>query len=386
MRSRKLAIVGARGIGHHGGFESIVSELAPRLSDRGYEVYCSHRRTGSQESCGDYRGVKLMYFPFKFPERYSIGKIFELLYDWYYAIRCAFFMKCGIVYFLGVGVGIALPIARLSGSSLTVNVDGLEWKRAKFGPLARAYLKLSFYASCAGAGRLVLDNAQLLDHVPRRFRHKAVCIVNGVTVEKCSEWNQHRLKDYLGDRFSLVTPGGYWLVVARLEPENNIHTILESYSVSGSCKPLVLVGNFSSISYKNLVEGLIRNLPSGKTVIEAGSIYDKDCLHMLRCHCFAYVHGHSVGGTNPSLLEAMSVGNIVVAHDNSFNKDVCGSLAKYFKDTTTLAECFDAVENNPGDFARNGALLRSRAEERYNWDVVVAAYDNLFSEGISSNH
>jgi len=385
MNRRKVAVVGARGIGHHGGFETVVSELAPRLHDIGYDVYCSHRRTQGQELIKNYRGVKPIYFPLRFPRRYAVAKIFELLYDWYYSVKCTFFMRCDIVYFLGVGVGFALFFAKMSGSRLIVNTDGLEWRRAKFSLIERVFVRLSYFASCVGADTLVLDNGQLAAHVPQRYRKKAVCIVNGVTVEECPGWDALLMRTCLGNRASAISPFGYWLVVARLEPENNIHTILKAYSVSKSAKPMVLVGDFSSERYEESVEGILRSLPPKKTVLRVGSVYDRKCLSMLRCHCLAYAHGHSVGGTNPSLLEAMSAGNIVIAHDNPFNREVCGDLALYFKDVKDLASIMNLVEESNRSLRQNAMALRQRAKDKYNWEGVVAAHDKLFSADTRSN-
>ena len=157
----KLAIIGARGIGNHGGFETVVRELAPRLQSRGHEVYCSVRRTYDCSADSTFQGVRLMCFPFFFPKSYSLAKIWEVFYDSFFVLKCRLILKCDAVYCLGVASGVSLLLTRASSSVSMTNVDGLEWTRGKFGLVAKLFLLMSFMASCAGSDRIVLDNSRL---------------------------------------------------------------------------------------------------------------------------------------------------------------------------------------------------------------------------------
>ena len=376
--SSKIAIVGARGIANYGGFETVVAELAPRLHDLGYEVYCSHRLQADGENPARTRGVNLLYFPLRFPRGNILGRIFDVLYDWYFTAKCAFLTRCDTVYCLGLGAGLSLPIARLSKASIVVNVDGLEWSREKFSFAERAYLRLSYLFSCIWADKIVIDNGSLRDFVPAKNRAKAVHIPYGVLPIECPVWNPDAAGVNGRGGGAKVAAGEYLLVVARLEPENNIATVVEAYSRSRVTMPLVIVGNFASRGYEASVRNVVADLGADKSVIMLGAIYDRKVLEMLRCHCRAYIHGHSVGGTNPSLLEAMAAGNLILAHDNVFNREVCGDGGLYFRDAVELAQHLDGLDHVSAETEnlRKTALNDSRT--RFGWDDVVGKYDELF--------
>lgn len=376
MPKRRIAIIGARGVGNHGGFETLVSELAPRLREMGYEVFCSHRMLSDVEPPKEFRGGTLVYFPFRFPMRGLLARGFEAVYDWYFAVMGSFVMKCDIVYCLGTGAGFVLPFCRLSHSRFVVNVDGLEWKRAKFSRIQRTLIKLFFFASYIGANRLLLDNSRLMDFIPESFRNKASCIPYGVAPVECKEWDPSISAECVkGDA---VHPSNYWLVVARLEPDNSIHTIIEGYFRSKSKMPLVVVGSFSSSKYEMSIQSSLRAVPSGKKIVFTGSIYNSACLSMLRCHSHGYIHGHSVGGTNPSLLEAMAARNLIIAHDNVFNREVCSDFALYFQSAKDLADRIDSIENDRSRFESFRTSVSARAAQQYRWEDVVDEYDKLF--------
>jgi rhamnosyltransferase len=377
MKKRRLAIVGARGLGHHGGFETVVAELAPRLRDGGHEIYCSTRSTQPVDGEASIEGINLVRFPFRFPRSYSIGKMFEVLYDSFFVLKAKCGLKCEAVYCLGVAGGISLLLTKWSRTSSAVNVDGLEWTRDKFGPVTRLFLRLSFLACCIGSSRIVLDNRALMSYVPRRFRGKTVCITYGVSPIECREGPVPVVGP---DREMLLRRGEFWLVVARLEPENNIHLVVRAYNASSSTRPLVIVGDCSSQRYKGTLEALIGETAKDKNVILAGSIYDSSTLNALRCSCLAYVHGHSVGGTNPSLLEAMSAGNLVICHDNPFNREVASDSGLFFSDESSLRNIMNEVDAAPMKYSNFGKKARELVERHHGWDDIVAEHERMFSE------
>jgi len=384
MSTRRLAIIGARGIHNYGGFETLVGELAPKLRERGYEIYCSVRRDDSPGSASEYKGVKLEYFPFRFPRSNRLGRVFEVLYDWYFEVKFSFFSKVDFVYCLGIPAGILSPFCRLSGARIIINIDGLEWKREKFSFLERAYIRLAYLVSYIGATYLILDNSQLIGHVPSSIRWKAIFIPYGVAPIECVKLDDSVIGKYVEQASLKVRPHDYWLVVARLEPDNKIHTIVEAYAKSSTRKPLIIVGGFSSTSYAESVKNLLAHVGDGKSVILLGPVFDKGDLETLRCNCAAYLHGHSVGGTNPSLLEAMSSGNLIVAHRNQFNEEVAAENAFYFDGSEDLARTMDFLDANPDKRSEYGSSARARAREKYRWDEVVATYDKLFQQAESS--
>ena len=249
MIPRRIAIIGARGIANYGGFETFVGEVAPRLSQKGYEVFCSHRKTDDRAPAREFKGVRLDYFPLRFPRSNRIGRLFEVLYDWYFALKFSFYSKTDFVYCLGVAAGLVAPICRLSGTKVLINIDGLEWKREKFRLVERMYIRLAYLGSYACADCLILDNARLINHIPSRIRSKAVFIPYGVAAIDPPEWDPSTLRRFIGSNGSDLKSHSYWLVVARLEPDNNIRTIVEAYVKSESQMPLAIVGDFSSTSY-----------------------------------------------------------------------------------------------------------------------------------------
>lgn len=380
MTGVRLAIIGARGIRNHGGFETFVGELAPRLAERGHEVYCSVRESREGGMSQDFPKVRLLTFPLSFPKSYAFGKVFEVLYDSYFVVKCRLFLKCDVVYCLGTASALSLLLTKSSSCKSVVNVDGLEWSRDKFGILARLFLRGSFILSCIGASRLVIDNTRLIEHIPERFRGKAVFIPYGASPVDCDMNRSDRLRVDANSALNLVS-GDYWLVVARLEPENNIHAIIKAYLLCGSVSPLVVVGGHSSSGYRKMLDNLIETAQDGKRIIITGPIYDQERLLSIRCGCKAYLHGHSVGGTNPSLLEAMSSGNAVIAHDNVFNREVCSDTALYFRDASTLAVIMNKREQTPSDFANLGRKAKARVSAHYKWDDVVAEHEELFTGG-----
>ncbi len=179
-----------------------------------------------------------------------------------------------------------------------------------------------------------------------------------------------------------LAPNTYWLVVARLEPENNIDTIIEGFLLSNSKKPLIIVGNFSGNSYKKQIESLMKvkmNNSNGNIYL-TGAIYCDNLLNMLRQNCFGYIHGHSVGGTNPSLLEAMVMNNIIVAHNNEFNKEVCGDLALYFSNAEELKNNVELIEEKYDDFKDWKYRASNYVLKEYSWDEIVEKYKFKFYE------
>jgi len=380
MPNAKIAIIGARGIGNYGGFESVVSDLAPRLKQFGYDVSCTHEISEGNKRLEEYKGVQIAYFPLRFPKNYTMRKVFEILYDWYFALRLSFGTRCDIAYFLGTGVGPCLFLVKFSGSKSIVNVDGVEYQRAKYNLVEKSLVRLLFAASYRWADWLIVDNTQLIQIIPEAYRSKTRFIANGVRFIEDVTWNDDLTRELLGKNDCKLQPGQYWLVVARMEPENNVHTIIEGYARSKGFLPLVIVGSPSSPKYRELVKRICENLALNKKVLLLGSVFDQSALGMLRRHCLAYVHGHSVGGTNPSLLEAMAVKNIVIAHDNDFNREVCAETAIYFRDAESLGKILDQVETGGRNCQDLGNKAYDRVSKNYNWDQIAKEYRTLLGD------
>lgn len=321
----RLAILGTRGIpARYGGFETFADILATQLVKQGIEVtvYCECSDE-AQSAC--YHGVHLVYLPAR-----ECGPFTTILFD----LHCLWHARKGydIVYMLGYGAAQFCFLPRLSGSRVWINVDGIEWARAKWGRLAKTYFKLMEFFSMWTPNRVIADAEGIKAHLEARHRRIPPCTVipYGAPVVDCPpipallhEWG--------------IEPDAYYLVVARLEPENHVREIIEGYNRSTTSCPLIVVGNHNSgTAYANELISL-----ADSRVRFIGGIYDKEKLQALRYHSRAYFHGHSVGGTNPSLLEALGCGNLIIAHDNIFNREVTGNAGFYFKrpdDIPTLVQ------------------------------------------------
>jgi rhamnosyltransferase len=199
-----------------------------------------------------------------------------------------------------------------------------------------------------------------------------------VNIPEFVPWDKNKLitSAILKNNYNML-PNKFWLVVARLEPENNIHMIIDGFLKSRTSMSLIIVGDFTSNSYKKKIYDLISN--SSNKILLVGSIYNIEILNMFRQNCFAYIHGHSVGGTNPSLLEAMAMKNIIIAYDNEFNREVGTTCILHFKDSLDLKTKVEMIENDHKKFCEFKCKAHSRVKINYSWKNVVDQYDTLFS-------
>ena len=369
----KLAIVGSRGVpAKYGGFETAVEAVAPKLAEMGWSIFVSCEGPRGRSKPVVYKGVYLFYFPV----RPFFRIIYEVLYDVYSLLKSS--LTCRCIYMLGYGAGLFFFIPKVLRRKLVVNVDGLEWKRDKFNRLEKSILLASERAAVTFADVIVADSREVARYIEERYKKKAVYITNGVDAPQVEKWDERKFacQDLLKD--TALLPNGYWLAVARLEPENNIHAIVQAFLSSDSNRKLLIVGNFSSKKYESNVLKLLEDKNAEQRVTLTGAIYDVSLLNMLRQNCYAYIHGHSVGGTNPALLEAMSMQNLVIAHDNEFNREVGGQTTLYFKDAGDLAAKIEEIENNPNLFAQLKEAAYSRVMSHYSWEDIAQEYDRLF--------
>lgn len=366
--AKKIAIIGARGINNYGGFETIVGEIAPALVKKGFDVYCSCEKNDYNPEY--YCGAKLIYFPIKMSSNYIFRKLLELLYDIYFNIYCTIILKCDTVYSLGVGANIFVLVPRMFGKKSIVNIDGLEWRRDKFNKFESGTVKLFFYMVLIGSNLVIVDSDALKTYINPKYLDKVIYIPYGVGEVEEVPWEQNNLDVE-------INQNDYWLVVARLEPENNIDVILNAYIESKSRKPLVVVGNFVSENYEFYIKKIAKNNDKMNKIIFMGGIYDPEKLNMLRQNCFAYIHGHSVGGTNPSLLEAMVMKNIIIAHENEFNREVCNDSVLYFRDFQDLKNKIDFIEENPIKYDGFKQKCYLQVKNKYSWDKIVEEYSKL---------
>lgn len=353
-----IAVLGSRGIpARYGGFETFAERLAVGLSERGYDVtvFCEGEDTNSPPLFG---GVKLSYVSAP-----AWGPFRTLIFD----LRCLWRARrdYDIVYMLGYGAAPFCVIPRLWGNEVWINPDGLEWARAKWGFVARTYFKCMEWFSLRVADHIVADALAIADSLRERHAALPACTVIPYgcevidappQVQALSKWD--------------LNPGSYFLLVCRLEPENHVFEILKAFSLSDSKSELIVVGNLEPRT--PYVTKLLSIHDSRIRIV--GAVYCPQELTALRFYAFGYMHGHSVGGTNPSLLEAMGCGNLILAHDNSFNRETLADAGLFFSSVAGLTEIINKVETSDEDLD----LLRQKAKERartqYQWPDVVNRY------------
>lgn len=345
--NEKIAIIGTVGVpACYGGFETLVENL---LTDSPVEmvVYCSSKSYSERKKM--YKNAKLHYVPL------SANGSQSVMYDIFSMIHG---LSKGYRQFLVLGVSGALifPLLKLlmPKIKLVTNIDGLEWRRNKWGSLTKKFLKFSEKIAVKYSDKVVSDNKAIFDYVQEEY---------GVISEVIAYGGDHCLISNLPN-----TCGKYFLGLCRIEPENNIHLILEA--VSNSQAEIVFVGNWDNSSYRRSLKSKYANF---KNITLLDPIYNTEELFKLRAECRGYVHGHSAGGTNPSLVEMMFFEKPIIAFDCSYNRATMEDEGAYFSSSTSLKEILDS--NLDDDSAKR---LKEVAERRYTWSVVRQQYYNLF--------
>lgn len=360
----RIAILGARGIpASYGGFETFAEQLATRLVARGHEVtvYAETGESSVQDTF--YQGVRVRH-----KRRPRWGAASVLAYD----CACLWDACRGydLVYMLGYGAAWACWWPRVFGVPVWINVDGLEWARSKWGRGARLYLRCMEWVTTKAATRLIAD----AEAIAQRFRQTYPRGAPSSFIAYGAELVEGRQVDPAVLSLWGLQAHRYMLVVARPEPENHILEIIQGHVMHGGDWPLVIVGDVSgATAYQRQLQQ-----HASERVRFIGGIYDGGQLASLRVHAACYLHGHSVGGTNPSLLEALACGNWVIAHDNPFNREVARDAADYFATPEQLARSLDLVVRE-SDALRPRRAQRARGivAEHYTWDGITDAYEAL---------
>ncbi|MCF7553838.1 DUF1972 domain-containing protein [Pseudonocardia sp. WMMC193] len=358
----RIAMIGTRGVpARYGGFETAVEEIGARLVEMGHEVvvYCR-----GEDDSQSYLGMSRVRLPaLKHP-------VMETLSHTALSVLHLLRRRTDVAVVFNAANSPLLPLVRAARIPVAVHVDGLEWKRAKWGPNGRRYYLANERLAVLLADELISDAVGIQDYYRGRYRTESVFLPYGAPIVA-----QPAL-----DRLSELDlePGGYHLVVARMEPENHVDVAIEGYRSSGSTKPLVVVG---SVPYPSEHERLVKERAATDPRVRLlGGLWDQELLDALYAGAASYVHGHSVGGTNPSLLRAMGAGATVSAWDVDFNREVLGESGRYFDGPAALGRLVDEVDTNPDAAAERGELARARAAGRYRWDEVAKGYEQLCEE------
>jgi glycosyltransferase involved in cell wall biosynthesis len=358
----RIAVIGSRGIpNHYGGFEECAAQLSKRWVTSGHEVvvYNSSLHPYTELS---WEGVELRRM--NDPED-RLGTFGQFIYD-LNCIRDCRKSAFDIILQLGYTSSGVWQFLLPRVSKIVTNMDGLEWKRSKYNFLVRRFLRWSEYFAARSAHQMVADNSGILDYLDRTYGKGSVYIPYGAEVP---EMATSELLQIYG-----LESGKYDLLVARMEPENNICMILEGLVASDSQLPVLVVG------YKPNAYGLqLQRQFEGTQVRFHSGVFERTHTDALRQGCRSYFHGHSVGGTNPSLLEAMACGCHIHAHDNPFNRNVLGTNAHYFSSSSEIEDQIDHPLAPPEKALwKKNNLERLRRE--FQWESIAEQYLLLFEQ------
>lgn len=362
MTQKTLRILGTRGVpAAHGGFETFAEYLALHLVAQGWRVvvYCQEEGDGPLFE-DRWQGVERVRIPVP-----GDGPRSTIAFDWKATAHAARHRDLCLT--LGYNTAIFCALLRLKGVPNVINMDGIEWSRAKWGPTAKTWFWLNDWAGCWLGNHLVADHPEIKAHLTSRVRAGKITTI---------AYGADRITDMPGDavRALGLTPRQYLTLVARAEPENSILEVVAGFSKKARGMQLAVLGNYSeSNAYHRAVK-----VAAGPEVRFLGAIYDKPIVQALRFHSAAYVHGHQVGGTNPSLVEALGAGNAVIAHDNRFNRWVAGEGARYFGSAEQFAAVLDDLlaPGVPGLAAMRDASV-ARFERGLTWPQILGEYEQL---------
>jgi glycosyltransferase involved in cell wall biosynthesis len=361
-----VAMVGTRGVpARYGGFETAVEEIGSRLAARGHRVriYC-RRGPETEADAGpartEYLGMELVTLPAA--RRRSLETLSHTALSVAHLAR----HRTDVAFVFNAANAPLLPVLRAARIPVATHVDGLEWRRAKWGPTGQRYYRAAETAAVRLSDALIADAQGIADYYRDEYGADSRLITYGAP----------DLTDVGNDRLAELglTPNGYHLVVARFEPENHVDVIVEGYVAGDAVRPLVVVGSAPySHGYTRRISDLAASDPRVRLL---GGVWDQDLLDQLYAGALTYLHGHSVGGTNPSLLRAIGGGTATAAYDVGFNHDVLGDAGRYFRTPADVAARLAEAEDDVAGCADRGKALAERATA-YDWDLVADGYEQL---------
>lgn len=350
-----ISIIGTVGVpACYGGFESLVENLLDYTPENvQYRVFCSAKKYSKKLS--SYKGAQLVYL-----DREANGKE-SILYDYESMKRS---LDCDVMLILGVSGCLFLPfIRRKFKGKIITNIDGLEWRRDKWKWYARLLLRFSERQAVLYSDVVIGDNVGIIEYVKGTYKKQATLIAYGGD-------HVHKVDDeaFETDYPFLLTK--YAVSVCRIEPENNIHIILEAFK--SSSLPLVVVGNWEDSGYGKHLKSEYKKY---KNMHLLDPIYDSNRVNWIRSHAYIYIHGHSAGGTNPSLVEAMCLGLPIFAYDCIYNRSTTGNQCLYWKTAEDISLLLEKEQN---ELACVGKLMQEKGMSLYRWCTIAGQYNKLW--------
>lgn len=349
---KKISVVGAVGIpAAYGGFETFTEQLALRLSKHfRITVYCSSRSYPENLRMKTWKGINREFI------NLPANGVMSVLYD-FRSLRMAA-TNSDYILLLGCGAGIMLWFLRRSiRDKIWLHIDGIEWNRKKWNPLIRLLLRISFYFGIKAAKRVIVDNEAMLPRISQSARSKKLLLGYGA--------------DHLPNTpLPAPLPDPYLLVISRSVPENNLSMIIEGF-LHSEFPTLVIISNWKDSRYGRNLRKEYQREPRLRML---DAIYTPDTLQAYRKYALAYIHGHSAGGTNPSLIEAMGTPLPILAFDNEFNRNVTLGNSLYFATAAELTHQIDHL--NPSELKQQAGIMSEAATKLYRWDNVVMRLKN----------
>lgn len=354
----KIAIIGTRGIpNNYGGFEQFAEYLSIGLVAMGVDVtvYNSHNHP---HQSNNWHGVKIVHC---YDPEEKLGTIGQFIYD-FNCILNARKKQYDVILQLGYTSSSIWSKIMPKKAVITTNMDGLEWKRTKYSRAVQLFLKWAEKWAVSNSDYLISDSIGIQKYLQDKYKVDSNYIPYGANVFEKPEIDillQYNIKPY-----------EYNLLIARLEPENSIETILDGVSQSNDTRFLFVVGNV-----ENKYGRYIKKKYNGYSkIVFCGPIYNIDTLNNLRFFSHVYFHGHTVGGTNPSLLEAMASSCLICAHSNVFNRSVLGKNAYYFNTSNDVTRHLDIPHKNT---KINEKMIEEniiKIKTIYSWKKIVEQY------------
>ena len=361
MTTRHIRILGTRGVpAAHGGLETFAEHLAPYLVERGWRVtvYCQEDGAGPVFEDG-WRGVRRVRMPVA-----TTGAAGTIVFDWKSTVHAA--GEKGLVLTLGYNTAVFCALYRLKRLKNVINMDGVEWRRQKWGKVAKVWFWLNDWAGCWLGNHLVADHPEIKKHLVTRVAAVKITMIPYGS-DRVDSADAGLIVPYE------LEPGTYAILIARAEPENSILDVVRAWSRKPRGCKLVVLGKYEpDHAYQRAVKEA-----ASDEVIFPGAIYDKAVVQALRFHARFYVHGHQVGGTNPSLVEALGAGNAVLAHDNVYNRWVAGAGGAYFSDEDGCAQQIETLLADVAQLEHLQAASRARHAEAFTWEKVLGDYEKL---------
>jgi glycosyltransferase involved in cell wall biosynthesis len=358
----KFAIIGSRGYpNYYGGFETLVRHLGPYLADQGHDVTVYARETGIGKRSDVVDGITTRFtsgLDRKAVSTLSFGRS---------AIADAVRRHFDAALILNVANGLFLKKLANAGIPTAVNVDGLEWERAKWGRVAKRTFLRGANESVRHANELIFDSRVVEQVWEHRFGRKGTFIPYGAPVL------QHKSTSRL--KTAGLPSSGYLLAVMRIVPENNLDLLLDALDHLPRSIPTVVVGDSN---YKHPTVHRLRNMSNAGRVTALGHVNDQDLLNDLWMNCAVYWHGHSVGGTNPSLLQAMGAGAPCLALDTPFNREVLDNDEHLVNgEPKAVAKSVEAILESPDRAQRMREWGRRVIADRYTWQAICQSYEDV---------